>query len=307
MQQGAQYIADNVLGAQWVVFVDKETGASKISVKVRSHRRRKGGKKKLPDDLPTEVIEYDVTEEEKVCPCCGKDRPQIGQEQTEELDVIPPKVQKRVYIRKKYGPCDCEGFLEEGHAEVVTARGPKRFMPGSQVSERTMAFVITSKYADGIPLTRQVTILRRYGIDVSKQTISHWVMQVAKKCKKLYELLYEEARTGPVIQMDETTLQVLREEGRSPTNKSYMWIMMGYPEKDIPVIVYYYAPKRSSEVPLKLLEGYKGYVQTDGYAAYGKAIDEYGCESVGCFAHVRRKFYECDKVTPTSFSKEALE
>ncbi len=115
------------------------------TIEVRSHRRRKGGKKKLPDDVPTEVVEYDVMEEKKVCSCCGKDRPQIGQEQTEELDVIPHKVQKRVYTRKKYGPCDCEAFLEAWDAEVVTAKGPKRLIPGSQVSGRTMTMVITSK------------------------------------------------------------------------------------------------------------------------------------------------------------------
>ena len=126
------------------------------TIEVKSHRRKKGGKKRLPDNLPTEVVEYDVTEEEKVCPCCGRKRPQIGQEQTEELDVIPPKVQKRVYIRKKYGACECEAFLEAGYVEVVTAKGPKRLVPGSQVSERTMALVRTSKYADGMPLTRQV-------------------------------------------------------------------------------------------------------------------------------------------------------
>jgi len=113
------------------------------TIEVRSHRRKKGGKKRLPNDLPTEVVEYDVSEEEKTCPCCGRKRPQIGQEQTEELDVIPPKVQKVVYLRKKYGPCDCEAFLEAGHAEVITAQGAKRLVPGSQVSERTMAMVIT--------------------------------------------------------------------------------------------------------------------------------------------------------------------
>jgi transposase len=277
------------------------------TIEVRSHRRKKGGKKRLPVDLPTEVIEYDVSEEEKECPCCGRKRPQIGQEQTEEIDVIPPKVQKRVYIRKKYGPCDCEAFFEEGHTEVITAQGAKRLLPGSQVSERTMAMVIASKYVDGIPLTRQVAMLQRYGIDVSKQTMSHWVLQVANKCQKLYELLWDEALTGPVVQMDETTVQVLHEEGRSPTSTSYMWVMIGYPQKDVPIIVYHYDQRRSSEVPLQLLKGYKGYVQTDGYAAYTKAIEETKCTAVGCFAHVRRKFYECDKLAPTQFSKEAIE
>lgn len=275
-------------------------------VVVKTHRRAKGGKKKLPADIPTEVIEYDVSEEQKQCPCCGKQRPQIGEEKTEEIDIIPAKIQKRVYIRKKYGPCRCEGFLERGYTEVLTAGGPKRLLVGSQVSERTMALVITSKYADGIPLTRQVSMLQRYGVDISKQRMSHWVVQIAGKCQQLYELMLQEARLGPLIQMDETRVQVLHEHGRSPTSQSYMWVMVGYPEKDRPVVVYHYVPTPSSQVPRTLLSGYTGYVQTDGYAGYDGAVEENGCTAVGCFAHVRRKFYEADKAAPTAITKGAI-
>lgn len=274
---------------------------------VKSHRRKKGGKRKLPKDLPTEEMVYDVEEDKKQCPCCGKMRPCIGEEVTEELDVVPARVQKRVIRRKKYGPCGCDSFLEEGHREVIVAGQPRRLLPGSQVTERTIAYVIVSKYCDGIPLHRQEEILKRYGVDIRKATISHWVMEVAGKCRRLYELMVQEAKRGPLVQMDETHLQVLHQEGRSPTSKSYMWVMIGYPAKDMPVIVYTYAASRGKDVPITLLEGYSGYVQTDGYSAYDAAIRTHQGKAVGCFAHARRKFYEAHEVTPTLVNKVALQ
>ncbi len=266
-------------------------------ITVRSHRRKKGGKKRLPDTLPVEIVEYEGDEKQKICPCCGKARPVIGEERSEELDVIPAKVQKRVIVRKKYGPCSCDAFLEEGHKEVETAAGPKRLLPGSQVSERTIAYVIVSKYMDGMPLHRQEGMLNRYGIEITKGALSNMTLQVASRCQPIYRLMVQEAKRGPLIQMDETTVQVLHQEGRSPTSKSYMWVMVGYPEKDKPVIVYHYAPGRGKDVPLKLLEGYSGYLQCDGYDGYDAAIAEYCLKAVGCFSHARRKFYEVYEVS----------
>lgn len=106
--------------------------------------------------------------------------------------------------------------------------------------------------------------------------------------------------------MDKTTVQVLHQEGRSPTCDSYMWVMVGYPQKDMPVIVYSYSSGRSRDVPLRLLEGYRGYVQTDGYGAYDTAIAQYGLRGVGCFAHAQRKFFEAHEATPSPINKEAL-
>jgi len=275
-------------------------------ITVRSHRRKKGGKKVLPDNLPVEVVEYEGDEKQKVCPCCGKERPVIGQERSEELDVIPAKVQKRVIVRKKYGPCSCDTFFEQGHKEVETAAGPKRLIPGSQVSERTIAYVIVSKYMDSIPLHRQAEMLKRYGIEISKGTFSHWTLQVASQCKPLYKMMVREAKRGPLIQMDETTVQVLQQDGRSPTSKSYMWVMVGYPEKGKPVIVYHYASGRGKDVPLELLEGYSGYLQCDGYSGYDAAIAKYLLKVAGCFSHARRKFYEAYEVAKQEGPLKAL-
>lgn len=285
---------------------DRAEKEKKVSVKGYS-RRKAGGKKQLADTLPVEEVVYDVDEEQKYCPCCGKERPSIGEEITQELDIIPAHVQKRVVKRKKYGPCTCDGFMEEGHKEVVIASQPKRLLPGSQVTERTIAYVVVAKYCDGIPLHRQEEILKRYGVSVSKATISHWMLQVAAKCQRLYELMQKEAKKGPIVQMDETHVQVLHQEGRSPTSRSYMWVMIGYPKKDVPVIVYTYAPGRGGDVAMRLLEGYSGYVQTDGYSAYDAAVARYNGKAVGCFAHARRKFYEAHQVTPTSVTKTALQ
>lgn len=284
--------------------VDREK--QEKSIVVKSHRRKKGGKKMLPDDVPVEVIEYEGDRSQKECPCCGKERPVIGEERSEELDVIPARVQKRVIVKKKYGPCDCDAFLEGGHKEVETAAGPKRMLPGSQVSERTIAYVVAGKYVDGIPLHRQAEILKRYGVEISKATLSHWMLQVASKCRRLYEVMIQEAKRGSLLQVDETTVQVLHQEGRSPTSNSYMWVMVGYPKKDVPVVVYHYAAGRGKDVALDLLAGYKGYLQCDGYGGYDEAITKYGLTPVGCFAHARRRFYDAHTATPSDGALQAV-
>jgi transposase len=118
-----------------------------------------------------------------------------------------------------------------------------------------------------------------------------WAIKAAERCEPLLALLNEEIRSGPLINIDETTVQVMKEEGRLNTTKSYMWIFMGG-DRERPALIYRYNPTRSGDVASEYLKGYKGYVQTDGYAGYNFLDNETGIIHVGCWAHVRRKFVE---------------
>lgn len=274
--------------------VDSET------IVIKEHARQKRGRKKLPDDLPREDVIHDLSDEDKQCPCCHKERPRIGQDETEELDIIPARIKVLRHIKLKYGPCGCTDFLNREIPEVITAPQPARIIPGSIVSPGLLAYVITSKYVDSMPFYRQSKIFERIDIELSRATLCNWAMLAAEKCKPLIECMKNEIKSGPFIQMDETTVQVLQEEGRDPTRKSYMWVTVGYPQTNKPLVLFDYHPTRSQNVPLHLLDGYKGYLQTDGYAGYNSIGTQSGITHVGCFAHARRYFHDAMKLSKKS-------
>jgi transposase len=155
-----------------------------------------------------------------------------------------------------------------------------------------VATVIVEKFADGLPLYRQAARFSREGIEISRGTLSNWVVKVGELCGPLMEILREDLREGPLINADETPVQVLGEPGRANTTKSYMWVFRGGISPPGSVVIFDYRPTRSADEILKeYLTGYKGHVQTDGYIGY-EALSELSVRHAGCWAHVRRKFVE---------------
>jgi len=155
-----------------------------------------------------------------------------------------------------------------------------------------------------LPYYRQEKQFEQIGAAISRQDMANWQHQVYKKLEPLCMLLKKMVKCGPVIQMDETTVQVIGETERSDTQKSYMWLARGGPPGK-KVVWYEYHPSRAACHAKKLLEGYRGYLQTDGYEAYDSALKDLpGIVHVGCFAHARRKFYEAAKVNKESRSAE---
>lgn len=169
--------------------------------------------------IPRKEIIHDLTEEEKQCPCCRKGLPCIGEEVTEELDIIPQQIIVNKHIKKKYGPCTCDDFLAEEIPEVKTAKAPERFIPGSIATPGLIAYAGTSKFCDALPFYRQAKIFSRFGVDLSRATLCNWILLTAEKCQGVLEVLEETLLTGPVIRMDESTVQVLKEENKSPLSK----------------------------------------------------------------------------------------
>ncbi|MBD1602019.1 IS66 family transposase [Pseudomonas typographi] len=251
--------------------------------------KRRGKRKPLPANLPRIDVVHELPEHELTCDC-GCRRQVIGEETSEQLDIVPAKFQVIRHIRKTYACKACE-------AAPVTADKPAQLIEKSLASPSVLAMLLTTKYADGLPLYRFEKVLNRHGVEVSRQTLARWVIQCAAQFQPLLNLLRDRLLESPVIHCDETRLQVLHEPGRDPTAQSWMWVQAGGPP-DTPIILFDYDPSRTQAVPLRLLEGYRGHVMTDDYAGYNAVAALPGITRLGCWAHARRKFVEAQKVQP---------
>ena len=257
-----------------------------------SYERNKPKRKPLPTDLPRETIVHDLTEEEKVCDCCEGKLHKIGEDKAEKLEFIPAQVKVIEHIRPKYACRQCEKTGTSNpikQAPVPASPIPKGIATASLLSQ-----LITSKYQYGLPLHRQEAMFKQYGIELSRKTMSDWIIKSAKLFEPLVTRLKQELRQQPVIHADETPVQVVK----SDKAKSYMWLYCTgtdspNPDSPIPNIVLYdYHDSRAAACVVNYLEGYSGYLQVDGYQAY----EQTKTTLVGCWAHARRKFIEAKKV-----------
>ena len=281
------YLFDEAEAAQ----AQSEDLESEVS-EVAAHRRKKGGRRPISPDYPRVEVVHDIPDEDKVC-ACGCQLTRIGEEVSEKLDIVPQKIQVIRHIRPKYACRACEGVEGEGPTVKIAAL-PPQIIPQGIVTPGLLAYVLVNKFCDGLPFYRQQSMFARLGVDISRATMSGWALRAAEACQPLIELMYQELRSGPLINLDETTVQVLSEPGRKNTSKSYMWVARGGPP-DQPVVLFRYDPGRGGKVADELVGGFKGYLQTDGYAGYTALGQRKGIIHVGCLAHVRRKFMEVGK------------
>lgn len=314
--------AEKYIPGQGELFDQEEAGAS-VSIEeetvletpqlseVKAHKRKKAGRKPLSADLPRKQIIIDIDEEEKQC-ACGCRLSRIGEEKTERLQVTPAQFYVEETIRPKYVCRNCEGSADEDEGKPVfrVADAPKHLLPGSIATAGLLSFVFTNKFCDHLPYYRQEKAFERLGVSLSRQDMSNWQTKVHELCSPLEALMMDHLKTGKVIRMDETTVQVMGEEKRKDTDKSYMWLARGGPP-DTPVIIYRYQRTRASIHVDEFIRGFSGFLQTDGYKSYKTALERHRREHpedkiihVGCMAHARRYFYEASLVNKQSKSPE---
>jgi transposase len=264
-----------------------------------TYRRRKqvGHRENMLKDLPTEVIEYRLSEAEQVCPCCNGPLHEMSTEVKVELKVIPAQLTVVNHVQYIYGCRPCE--RTKIHPTILRASMPAPILPKSLVSPSIMAYVMSQKYVESMPLYRQEKQFERLGIELSRQTLANWMLHGANPWLNLvYDRMHQLLLKQDVLHADETPLQVLHEPGRTASQKSYMWLYRtgrGIP----PIILYDYQTTRAGKHPCRFLAGYKGYLQTDGYSGYNDVPD---IIQVGCFSHARRYFDEAIKALPDSHS-----
>lgn len=268
-------------------------------IPVSGHTRKRGKRARLPDTLPRIEKIIDIEEAEKVCGC-GTQLVKIGEDTSEKLEVIPTRFIVRRTIRPRYAcPC-CGGTENEPEKAVIVAPVPPSILPKTNATPSLLATIVTWKFQDALPLHRQERIFTRYGIELGRATMSRWMLEVAGRCTPMIDAIDFHIRSGPLIGMDETTTQVLGENGRPNTSTSYMWVARGGPEGKR-AIRFMYRPTRASSVPKEFLSGYKGVLQTDGFEVYATTLRELNTEGTckiihaGCMAHARRMFVKADR------------
>lgn len=270
---------------------EQNTETEEVLVSVqRAKTPKKASRKPLPPELPRVRQVHELDASERHC-ACGCELKEIGEQISEQLDIVPAKVQVIQTVRKKYACSSCDHGIR-------TTPAPAVLLPKSIASANTMAYVITAKYADGLPLYRLSHILKRHGVDFSRQTLSAAVLATAEKVVSLVDYLKAQLHKSTVLHMDETRVQVLNEPEKTPQSQSYMWVQRGGPP-DREIIHFTYDPGRSTAVADKLLKGYDGVLMSDGYKPYRQvAAANNKLIHLCCWAHARRKFVEAQKAQP---------
>ena len=275
-----------------------EEDADDKTIDVPGHKRAKRGRKPLDPALPREVVRHELPESERVCPHDGAALKEIGVEATEQLDIIPQQVRVIRHERVKYAcPC-CD-------AGMRLAAKPAQVIPKGLFTESLLAWVITSKYMDGLPLYRQAALLGRFGgTDISRNTLAASVVRVGQAVQPIINLLRDRLLEAPLIYGDETEIQVLKEPGRKAQTKSYMWAQMaeksGADGTGPPIRLFAYAPSRGTEASLRLYAGARegGVLMTDGYEPYNQVAKTNKLMHLACWAHCRRYFFDAVQALP---------
>jgi transposase len=205
--------------------------------------------------------------------------------------------------RPKYACHACEGSGDERRAAVRIAPPPVQLLPKSIASPALVAYIVVGKFCDSLPFYRQEKQFARIAVAVSRQDMANWSIAVFQRLRALRELMRAQIRQGPLVQIDETTVQVMGEPGRPNTSKSYMWVFLGGSPGQ-PVVDYQYHPSRGGKVPSDVLRDYRGFIQTDGYEGYEQLGSQPGIVYVGCWAHARRKFFEAREVSKNKGSAD---
>ena len=179
----------------------------------------------------------------------------------------------------------------EGPARIVIAPVPARILPRSIATPSLLSSVLIGKFCDALPFYRQEKMFRRFGLEISRQDMANWAVAVANKLEAYIDLLKCELLSAPFLHCDETYFQVMDEDGRANTSKSYMWVMTGGTGNHR-VVLYRYHATREADFISKFLAAYTGFLQTDGYAGYNAIGEKEGIIHVACWAHARRRFVE---------------
>ncbi|MCG5514812.1 MULTISPECIES: IS66 family transposase, partial [unclassified Ectothiorhodospira] len=247
---------------------------------------RKRRQRSFSDELLRERIELTLSDEEKA----GATKTFFTKVK-EELHFIPAQLKVLEYWQEK------AVFEQDGEERLVAASRPVHPLGKCIATPSLLAYLITSKYADGLPLYWQEQMFKRLGHEVSRTSMAHWIIQLGDVFKPLINLMREEQNSGDYLQADETRIQVLKEDGKSAQSDKWMWVTRGGPP-DRPSVLFEYDPSRGGTVPVRLLDDFKGILQADGYSGYGQVCALNQLTRIGCWDHARRKFVEASRAAP---------
>jgi transposase len=251
-------------------------------------RRDEHGRAPLPEHLERREAIHDLTEAEKLCPCCGRPRRCIGEQAAEQLDLEPAHFFVRRTVKKSYACVHCDPTLVPAEQRIRTA-GPAQVGPIAEglCGPGLLAYCVTAKFADHTPVHRLAGQLGRSGVRLAESTLGDWLAQAADLLGPRVQLLHQRLLLSRVIHGDDTSVK-LRVPGAGRTRKAHLWVAIG--DADDPYVVFGFTADYTAAGPQRFLEGYRGYLQADALAQYEGLYAEGGVQHVCCRAHARRKF-----------------
>jgi transposase len=265
---------------------DEEGDAALTEVPAHT-RRKRGGRRPLPDDLPREIVELQPADVDLCCQGCQSEKVRIGEDRTEELDYQPSSMLVRVFVRPKYACRQCE-------SGVVQAALPARPIEKGRPGPGLLAHVITSKYGDHLPLYRLEQIFPRHGIEISRKTLSEWCGAVADLLRPVATQIAADVLGSKWVQCDDTGVDVQDRSVNPQIRKGHVWAYRGSDASAF----YDFTWMRNSEGPLRVLAHFKGYLQADAAPCFDEPFRTLPITEVGCWTHARRRFKEAVRTSP---------
>ena len=306
-EQAAQLVMDQLSltmnEVDAYIFGMNSAGKAPVAVKAHERKRQSGNVLDVvPEGTPTEVVEHRLPEDERICSVCGSEMVEIGKEVRRSLMMKPAEFWVREDVYYTYACKNCE--QETGEANIVKAVKEPSLLSGSFASAEAVAYLATQKFVMYSPLYRLEQEFNRQGLRLSRQTMANWLLNISEKwLRPVYDVLREQLCRESVLHADETTLQVLKEPGRSSTSKSYMWLYRTSGCTKQAIVLYEYQPTRKAEHAEYFLQGFSGWLHADGYQGYHKLPGN--IRVVGCWAHARRKFDEALQTLPKEMQKDS--
>jgi transposase len=261
----------------------------------RIDAKPRGGRRRIADldHLPVTVVEHDLPEAERSCPCCGEARTRIGAEESWQVEYIPARFQRFRHVRHTYAcrACDAAGL----GGQVETAARPANATPvhKGMAGPGLLAHVVTAKFADYLPLHRLENIFARNGLEISRSTLCHWCRDVAEIARPLYRRMCDRVRASRIVATDDTVMP-MQAEGKAKAAR--IWIYRG--DDRNPYQVFDFTDSRSRDGPSRFLAGFRGTLLADAYGGYDGIVAGNGMVRAGCWAHARRKFIDAEKSEP---------
>jgi transposase len=255
--------------------------------------RRGKGRRQLAnfENLPVNTCVYELSAEQRVCPCCGAERKEIGQQESWQIEHIPGRFERIQHVRKKYACPDCESNGENPRIEV--ALKPSTAIDKGLAGPGLLAYIVTSKFGDFLPLYRLEDIFARQGFEISRATQSVWCGDVADLVEPLYELMAAQVRASHVVATDDTIMPMLSKDKCANTR---MWVYIG--DQAHPYNVFDFTPNRGRDGPKYFLRDYNQVLLADGYGGYNGVVAGNGILRAGCWAHLRRKIVDAERSAP---------
>ncbi len=273
---------------------------SEPAEELRRVKRRKGRRNLANfENLPVTTCVHELSEQERACPCCGIERKEIGTDHSWQVEYLPGHFERIHHLRKKYACPACESTGNNPRME--TAAKPETAIDKGIAGPGLLAYIVTSKFADYLPLYRLEDIFQRQGFEISRATQSVWCGDIADLAEPLYELMAERVRASHVVATDDTIMPML---SKGKTANARMWVYVG--DDGYPYNVFDFTLNRGRDGPKYFLKDYQQVLLADAYGGYNGVVAGNEITRAGCWAHLRRKVIEAEKAAP-EIAREAIE